>query len=465
MYIAYAKVKTPKKDRVCRATSKTEIGKLIDVLVKAANIPEKLTDRLHWLGNKIVNRYRHANFRSHLNIQEIQLICKRQQKRARIAIYSYYKAMFPIEINGKIINPSQPPKITQTAFFKNSGLALVRCSKWLSFHNLFSNDKSGCVQPMMIDMKVKAKKEQQKNSKKNKEKLINESKHNLNLLRSMSTDRLSDLCVIAMHGNIPVSTEEIVNRFITLHPRRMQGQTFAFGQNKDSKAIPDQQAAETNGNGQYRQPNNQQTNIRRAGPQRNQAFQINQVSERNQVFQRNQVTERNQVFQRNQVPQINQNPQLNQDPQRNQVPFLPEAPTTDYQQTNSIQTRNEQFKQSDPRCGDRPRGQNAHPDNCALFYNCWDDIVLLESCPNGLLFDSVNRYCDYPENLDCQGRTDSDILPFQCPALYGNHPADDANCEQFWLCVDGKARLLSCDNGRKFDRIKTKCVEDYLATW
>ncbi|KAG1651011.1 repressor of the inhibitor of the protein kinase [Nymphon striatum] len=46
------------------------------------------------------------------------------------------------------------------------------------------------------------------------------------LRSSMSTDRLSDLCVIAMHGNIPVSTEEIVNRFITLHPRRMQGQSL-----------------------------------------------------------------------------------------------------------------------------------------------------------------------------------------------------------------------------------------------
>ncbi|KAG1670714.1 hypothetical protein GQR58_016708 [Nymphon striatum] len=31
---------------------------------------------------------------------------------------------------------------------------------------------------------------------------------------------------IAMHGNILVSTEEIVNRFITLHPRRMQGQSL-----------------------------------------------------------------------------------------------------------------------------------------------------------------------------------------------------------------------------------------------
>ncbi|KAG1666870.1 repressor of the inhibitor of the protein kinase [Nymphon striatum] len=46
------------------------------------------------------------------------------------------------------------------------------------------------------------------------------------LRSSMSTDRLSDLCVIAMHSNIPVSTEEIVNRFITLHPRRMQGQSL-----------------------------------------------------------------------------------------------------------------------------------------------------------------------------------------------------------------------------------------------
>lgn len=38
--------------------------------------------------------------------------------RAGITNYSYYKATFPIDINGKLINPSQNPKTTQNAFSK-----------------------------------------------------------------------------------------------------------------------------------------------------------------------------------------------------------------------------------------------------------------------------------------------------------------------------------------------------------
>jgi hypothetical protein len=46
------------------------------------------------------------------------------------------------------------------------------------------------------------------------------------LRSTMSTERLSDLSVVAMHSNIPATTDEIVKRFISSHPRKMQGQSL-----------------------------------------------------------------------------------------------------------------------------------------------------------------------------------------------------------------------------------------------
>lgn len=49
-----------------------------------------------------------------------------------------------------------------------------------------------------------------------------------------------------------------------------------------------------------------------------------------------------------------------------------------------------------------PRGQ--FPSKaCNKYVNCWDDVVVEQECPSGLVF-SEKGYCDYPYNVDCARR-------------------------------------------------------------
>ncbi|CAG2064558.1 unnamed protein product [Timema podura] len=50
-----------------------------------------------------------------------------------------------------------------------------------------------------------------------------------------------------------------------------------------------------------------------------------------------------------------------------------------------------------------PRGQFSHGSACHMYVNCWDDVVIEESCPGGLLFNEKG-YCDYDYNVECGDR-------------------------------------------------------------
>lgn len=39
--------------------------------------------------------------------------------------------------------------------------------------------------------------------------------------------------------------------------------------------------------------------------------------------------------------------------------------------------------------------------NCAKFWECFQGILYLMSCPEGLLWNTVYNYCDYAGNVDC----------------------------------------------------------------
>ena len=50
-----------------------------------------------------------------------------------------------------------------------------------------------------------------------------------------------------------------------------------------------------------------------------------------------------------------------------------------------------------------------HESACDLYYDCYEGQGFLQSCPNGLVFGGDGRFglvgeCDYPHNVNCQGR-------------------------------------------------------------
>lgn len=50
------------------------------------------------------------------------------------------------------------------------------------------------------------------------------------------------------------------------------------------------------------------------------------------------------------------------------------------------------------------RGQYESPASCANYLNCWDDVVIEQTCPAGLLFNSISGYCDFAFNVKCGSR-------------------------------------------------------------
>lgn len=57
----------------------------------------------------------------------------------------------------------------------------------------------------------------------------------------------------------------------------------------------------------------------------------------------------------------------------------------------------------------KPSGQFADEVQCDKFYVCDDGVAKAKLCPDGLVFDPLNRKfnkCDQPFNVDCEDRTE-----------------------------------------------------------
>ncbi|XP_044258604.1 probable chitinase 10 [Tribolium madens] len=100
----------------------------------------------------------------------------------------------------------------------------------------------------------------------------------------------------------------------------------------------------------------------------------------------------------------------------------------------------------------KPRGQ-FRSDTCNKFVNCWDDVVIEQECPKGLLF-SNNGYCDYPNNVNCGSTTNPEIrndIKSECPLEFGTF-RDRQNCSNYFTCIGGKiVANYTCPSGFNFN--------------
>ncbi len=51
-----------------------------------------------------------------------------------------------------------------------------------------------------------------------------------------------------------------------------------------------------------------------------------------------------------------------------------------------------------------PIGQFPHELWCEMYYNCWDNEAVLQTCPAGLAFDDKKNVCSYTKEVDCGTR-------------------------------------------------------------
>ncbi|KAH0563674.1 hypothetical protein KQX54_004341 [Cotesia glomerata] len=109
-------------------------------------------------------------------------------------------------------------------------------------------------------------------------------------------------------------------------------------------------------------------------------------------------------------------------------------------------------------------GQYEDPVQCDKYYDCEDGIATEKLCPDGLVFDPLNRKinkCDQPFNVDCGDRTE--LQPPQpnkkCPRKNGFFPhPDNSICDVFYNCIDGESVEITCTTGLHFDEYSGICV-------
>ncbi|XP_011164140.2 histone-lysine N-methyltransferase SETD1A [Solenopsis invicta] len=113
-----------------------------------------------------------------------------------------------------------------------------------------------------------------------------------------------------------------------------------------------------------------------------------------------------------------------------------------------------------------PRGQYSSPKSCASYLNCWDDVVIEQTCPAGLLFNDVAGYCDFAYNVNCGDRlpaTPKPPLPAGskiCPDPNGRYRSS-TNCSEFYVCAAGKPIKFYCPLGLVYSDILNVCDYQY----
>ncbi|XP_023310095.1 probable chitinase 10 [Anoplophora glabripennis] len=117
--------------------------------------------------------------------------------------------------------------------------------------------------------------------------------------------------------------------------------------------------------------------------------------------------------------------------------------------------------------------------NCAKYWECFQGIRYLMSCPPGLHWNTVYNYCDYPGNANCSinnATTTSSPVPTtpstnttttpggntpdpQCPypsdeITFYPHPTE---CNKYYECYQGHRYLMSCPSGLYWNEKENAC--------
>ncbi|KAJ9599473.1 hypothetical protein L9F63_010043, partial [Diploptera punctata] len=105
-------------------------------------------------------------------------------------------------------------------------------------------------------------------------------------------------------------------------------------------------------------------------------------------------------------------------------------------------------------------GQFEDPKQCDKYYECEDSIPKEKLCPDGLMFDPLNRKinkCDQPFNVDCGDQPPKGN--HNCPRKNGYfaHP-DPTICHLFYNCIGGEYTEVPCTPGLHFDEYQGTCV-------
>lgn len=100
--------------------------------------------------------------------------------------------------------------------------------------------------------------------------------------------------------------------------------------------------------------------------------------------------------------------------------------------------------------------------HCGQFMNCAAGRGFTFDCPEGLAFNAASYRCDWPDQVpDCDAEA-----YFSCPppakGFFGfgeeyrffRSPAD---CQRYFVCIEGKPRAYVCGEGQAFNELTNTC--------
>lgn len=107
------------------------------------------------------------------------------------------------------------------------------------------------------------------------------------------------------------------------------------------------------------------------------------------------------------------------------------------------------------------------PSECGGFISCVDGRSFDFSCPEGLAWSPATYRCEWPDEVpECDAEA---FLGFRCPEVPISRelgpPAgfrsykSNRDCQQYFICLNDKPRLLHCGAGQAFDEETSLCED------
>lgn len=101
--------------------------------------------------------------------------------------------------------------------------------------------------------------------------------------------------------------------------------------------------------------------------------------------------------------------------------------------------------------------------DCTKYYVCIAGMELKKQCPSGAYFDTEQHLC-VPDDGSCPYiiKTEPDLLivppePSVCEGKHGNMMTDLLNCNEFYVCINGKLRHERCYTNYYFNSSILQC--------
>ncbi|KAK3722270.1 hypothetical protein QZH41_005183 [Actinostola sp. cb2023] len=106
-------------------------------------------------------------------------------------------------------------------------------------------------------------------------------------------------------------------------------------------------------------------------------------------------------------------------------------------------------------CIGRPDGLYSDPRSCERFINCQSGMTYFKKCPDMTIFDPVHRYCYWRSKVKCVQKLSTDKR-FCVNRADGSY-ADPMSCQTYITCNSGNATFGKCPDGMLFDPIDKWC--------